>query len=137
MLYLTCSRVICLELLINHFLIKLLINIQSSVKQSSDIIRFLKFSNPCKNFVEAAFDFNQMKSTWKFFSANSKNLYHIQRHPPQQLPWSFFLQKNVYSFQPLEAATGVVLIKNFALKSFQNLQENISDTVSFLLKLQA
>ena len=35
--------------------------------------------NPCKDFVEAAFDFNQMKSPWKFLSANSKNLYHMQR----------------------------------------------------------
>ena len=28
--------------------------------------------NPYENFVEAAFDFNQMKSTWKFLSVKSR-----------------------------------------------------------------
>ena len=27
--------------------------------------------NPCKNFVETAFDFNQMKSNWKFLSVKT------------------------------------------------------------------
>ena len=95
---LTYSRVIWLELLISHFLIKFLTatrqqsnSYTSTVKESSDNIRFLillsntrkpicaiclnfssKKINPCKNYVEADFHFNQMKSAWKFLSVKTR-----------------------------------------------------------------
>ena len=92
--------------------------------------------------MEAAFDFNRMKSTRTFLSV--RHSYHMQRR--QQLPWSkpqsssyhgaFLAKKKLATFNRWSSHRSCS-IKKVALKILQNPQENIFDTVSFLMKLHA
>ena len=119
----------------------------STVKQSSDNIRFSKFLNnmrkpvsaiclnfpskkinPCENFV--AFDFNQMKSTWKFLSVKTRIICRgVVRTPPSSYHRAFFAEKCLWLLAV--GSSHRRCSKKVALKNLQNLQENICDSLFF------